>query len=411
MVFVAKEMKRRGMNLPLLIGGATTSRQHTAVKIAPEYESPVLHVTDASRVVGVVSALLDSERRQKLDLENRASQERLRGIFKSGGGKPLLAFSEAQTLKAPIVWQAADLCTPPFIGRRVLEDVSLETLRPYIDWTYFFSAWELRGKYPNILHHEQFGEAARELFKNGNLLLDRIVRDRLIEAKGVYGFWPAQAEGEDLVLFADEARTREATRFHMLRQQRQVQPGAPCLSLTDYVAPPQTQLRDYVGAFAVTAGIGADRLARDFEQDLDDYNAIMVKALADRLAEAFAEYLHERVRRECGYEAEVLDNERLIAEEYRGIRPAFGYPACPDHTEKRALFDLLQAGDCGLSLTESFAMSPAASVSGIYLAHPEARYFNLGLVGKDQVTEYAERKRMPVSEMERWLAPNLGYEP
>ncbi len=412
MVYVAKEMKRLKIDKPLLIGGATTSRQHTAVKIAPEFEGPVLHVADASRVVGVVSDLLDPERKQTLQAKNVESQDRLRELYKGGGAKALLKYDEAKQNRDPIDWKAEDIAKPEFIGRRVLEDFSLSEIREYIDWTYFFSAWELKGKYPKILEDEKLGEAARDLFKNGNAILDRIVNEKLLKANAVYGFWPAQADGDDIILYKDESRSEELMRFNMLRQQRKRKSGGPSLSLADFIAPVGSGLADYIGAFAVTTGIGADELAEAFEKEHDDYNSIMVKALADRLAEAFAELLHARARREWGYgQDENLDNQSLIAEKYRGIRPAFGYPACPDHTEKHKLFGLLQAGDAGLSLTESCAMMPGASVSGVYFAHPKARYFNLGDIGKDQVQDYAKRKGMELREIERWLQPNLGYDP
>jgi 5-methyltetrahydrofolate--homocysteine methyltransferase len=294
--------------------------------------------------------------------------------------------------------------------------VKLEELVPYIDWTFFFTAWELKGRFPAILDHPRYGAAARELYDHARALLDRIVADRLLTPRGAYGFWPANTDGEDIVLYEpgtwnSESGT-ELLRFNMLRQQEQMPEGACNLSLADFVAPRSSGLSDFVGAFALTAGHGASELVAAFERDHDDYHAIMVKALADRLAEAFAEYLHARVRREWGYGAdEDLTSEELIAERYRGIRPAFGYPACPDHSEKRKLFDLLQAERAGISLTESFAMAPAASVSGIYLAHPAARYFTVGRLGRDQVEDYARRKRASLADVERWLTPNLSYEP
>jgi 5-methyltetrahydrofolate--homocysteine methyltransferase len=400
---VAKEMERRGLDLPLLIGGATTSRQHTAVRIAPEYGQPVVHVVDASRVVGVVSDLLDPDRRSKLDHVNREDQERLRQLHAEREAQPLLPYRIATERRTPIVWRQRDLPEPAFTGARVVEP-DLAELRSYIDWTFFFTAWELKGRYPQILDHPRHGEAARELFEAGNELLDRIVADRSLAARGVYGFWPASAEGDDIVL-------ADGRRFPMLRQQADHGDDRPSRSLADYVAPAETGLADHIGAFAVTAGLGADELAGRFETDLDDYQAIMVKALADRLAEAFAEWLHVRARREWYESGPAMSGEDLIAERYRGIRPAFGYPACPDHTRKATLFELLDAPSAGIDLTEHFAMTPAASVSGLYFAHPAARYFNVGRLGRDQVEEYAARCGMDRREAETWLRPNLAYEP
>ena len=405
MVNVATEMQRRGMNLPLLIGGATTSRQHTAVKIAPAYEQPVVHVIDASRVVGVVSNLLDPGRKETLDAENRVDQDRLRALHAEKEKTPLLPYRKALANRSPIEWRPDDVAPPPFLGAQVVEP-ALTDLRPLIDWTFFFTAWELKGRYPQILDHPQQGEAARELFENGNELLDAIIADGSIQARGVYGFWPAQAEGDDIVL-------ADGSVFPMLRQQVDHGPDddRPNRSLADYIAPPESGLADHLGGFAVTAGLGADELAKTFEADLDDYRAIMVKALADRLAEAFAEWLHRSVRRSWYAPNEDLPDTELIQEQYRGIRPAFGYPACPDHTEKRTLFDLLGARDHGMDLTTSCAMTPGATVAGIYLAHPQARYFNVGRLGKDQVEDYARRKGQSLAETERWLRENLAYEP
>ena len=406
MVHVAKEMERRGIDLPLLIGGATTSKQHTAVRIAPEYGNPTVHVIDASRVVGVVSDLLDPDRRTKLDRQNREDQQRLREQHAERDRRPLLPYAEARANRTPIVWHQRDLAAPAFTGTRLVE-ASIETLRPYIDWTFFFTAWELKGRFPAILDHPAHGAAARELYENANELLDQLVAGRRISARGVYGFWPANADGDDLVL---EAGAR-GVRFHMLRQQSDHGDGRPNRSLADYVAPAETGLADHVGAFAVTAGIGVDEVVAGFEADNDDYRAIMVKALADRLAEAFAEHLHEVARRAWYETGPTMTNEELIAERYRGIRPAFGYPSCPDHSEKRTLFDLLDAPTLGMDLTESCAMLPAASVSGLYFGHPAARYFNVGRIGRDQVEDCARRKGVEVAEAERWLRPNLAYDP
>jgi 5-methyltetrahydrofolate--homocysteine methyltransferase len=437
MVFVAREMKRRGLTLPLLIGGATTSRQHTAVKIAPEFDEPVVHVLDASRAVDVVSSLISAAQKPVFAAANRAEQERLREQHGAVKRRPLLSWREAQANRLRLDWRAQAVATPSFTGARLL-DVPLERLVPFIDWTFFFSAWELKGRFPGILEHPQYGAAARELYDNARALLDRIVRERLLTARGVYGFWPAHSESEDIVVdqgsgIRDQGSGRpdprspipvpsEMLRFNMLRQQELIPDRRPNLSLADFIAPRESGVADFLGAFAVTAGIGANELAARFERELDDYHAIMVKALADRLAEAFAEYLHAQARRDWGYEDVGADAvgadlkvgpslDDLIAEKYRGIRPAFGYPACPDHTEKRKLFDLLGAERAGISLTDSFAMAPAASVSGLYFAHPEAKYFNVGRLGADQVADYAARKGIGVADAERWLAANLAYDP
>ena len=406
MVGVAREMERRGMSVPLLIGGATTSRQHTAVKVAPAYSGATVHVLDASRVVNVMSDLLDPVRREALDRENRREQERLREEHAGRLARPLLPVEEARANRTPIAWRARDLPAPSFTGVRTVEP-PLSTLRRYIDWTFFFTAWEMKGRFPRILEDPVRGAVARELFAHANELLDRIEAEGLLEARGVFGFWPAHADGDDVVLAVDGGELR----FPMLRQQSAYEDGRPNRSLADFVAPRETGLADHMGAFAVTAGIGADELAARFEAEHDDYRAIMVKALADRLAEAFAEHLHAVARREWGYDDGEWTNEDLIDERYRGIRPAFGYPACPDHRDKGRLFDLLGAHGVGISLTESFAMTPAASVSGIYLAHPEARYFAIGRLGRDQVEDYARRRGEPVGDSERWLAGNLAYEP
>jgi 5-methyltetrahydrofolate--homocysteine methyltransferase len=400
---VAREMERRGLDLPLLIGGATTSRQHTAVRIAPGYTPPVVHVIDASRVVGVVSDLLDPERREKLDRENRLEQERLRRLHAEREAQPLLPLRVARERRTPIAWRREDLAAPTFTGTRVVEP-DLGTLREYIDWTFFFTAWELKGRYPQILDHPRHGRAARELFEHANELLDRVVDDGSLRARAVYGVWPAVAEGDDLVL-------EGAGRFPMLRQQADHGDDRPDRSLADYLAPADTGLLDHVGAFACTAGLGADELAAAYEADHDDYTAIMVKALADRLAEACAEWLHETVRREWYEAGSRMTNEELIDERYRGIRPAFGYPACPDHSRKRDLFRILDAGSIGMGLTETCSMTPAASVSGLFLAHPAARYFNVGRIGRDQVEDYAARCGMDRREAETWLRPNLDYDP
>jgi len=411
MVFVAKEMQRRGMAIPLLIGGATTSPQHTAVKVAPEYGAPTVHVLDASRVVDVVSSLLSPRLRPEFERANRERQDDLRAKHAAKAARPLVSLAAARANALVTAWDDLEVPAPWFTGKRVIEP-SLGDLTRYIDWTFFFTAWELKGRFPAILDHPRYGHAARELYDHARSLLDEIAAGGLLTPKGVYGFWPANADGDDLVLYTDDARAREVTRFPMLRQQERPGTAMPNLSLADFIAPRASLVPDYVGAFAVTAGIGAHELVKQYERDHDDYRAIMVKALADRLAEAFAEYLHERARDDWGYgKGEALSNEGLNAERYRGIRPAFGYPACPDHSETRRLFDLLGAPALGIDLTETFAMTPAASVSGLYFSHPASRYFAVGRIGRDQVEDYARRKGMPVEEVERWLAPNLAYDP
>jgi 5-methyltetrahydrofolate--homocysteine methyltransferase len=412
MVFVAKEMTRRGIRLPLLIGGATTSRQHTAVKIAPEYGETTVHVLDASRVVDVVASLLSDDRRSAFEETNRGLQETLRFQHGQRKEKPLVPYEAALANRLPIDWRAETLPEPPFLGRRVI-DVPLEDLVPYIDWTFFFAAWELKGRYPAILQHPEYGQAARDLYDSAQVLLNRIVDGKLLTASGVYGFWPAASEDDDIVLYRDREHTGELARFNLLRQQEKIADGKPNLSLADFIAPRSALgagRTDYLGAFAVTAGIGADTLAHAFERELDDYSAILVKALADRFAEAFAAYLHQQSRQAWG-----IDDARSVDdvhhETHRGIRPAFGYPACPDHSEKFKLFELLNANEIGIALTESAAMTPAASVSGLYFAHPQAKYFTVGRLGEDQIAAYAKRKGQSIDQVERWLTPNLAYEP
>jgi 5-methyltetrahydrofolate--homocysteine methyltransferase len=394
MVHVAREMERRNIDLPLLIGGATTSKQHTAVKIAPEYSRETVHVLDASRVVGVVADLLDGERRAALDRENRALQERLREQHAERGRKPMLSLAAARANFERVSLE--EPAEPPFTGARPVEP-DLETVRKYIDWQFFFHAWELKGRYPAILERPE----ARELFEDAQQLLDEIQAGGLLRPRGVYGFWPASSDGDDIVVHDDN----DGVRFCFLRQQTAYGDSRPNRCLADYVA----RSRDHVGAFAVAA-FGADELSTIYEAEHDDYRAIMVKALADRFAEALAEWLHATARRNWYAPDEQLSRDDLIGERFRGIRPAFGYPACPDHSEKVKLFDLLDAEAAGLSLTESCAMVPAAAVSGIYLAHPQARYFSVGRIGRDQAEDYAVRKGTPLAEVERWLRPNLGYE-
>jgi 5-methyltetrahydrofolate--homocysteine methyltransferase len=411
MTFVAREMERRHFTLPLLIGGATTSRQHTAVKIAPEYSGPVIHVLDASRAVDVVSSLLGGKH-AAFDKANRGDQAQMREKYAARATRPLLTYEQALANRMKIDWDTHVSATPWFLGRRHLPAVPLSEIARYIDWTFFFSAWELKGRYPGILSHPEYGPAARELFDNAQALLARIIDGKLLTANGAYGFWPAASDDDDIILYKDESRRVELTRLPMLRQQEHIADGRPNRSLADFVAPRGSAVPDYIGMFAVTAGIGADDLVRAFEQDHDDYNAIMVKALADRLAEAFAEYLHAQARKDWGYgENEALSVQDLIGEKFRGIRPAYGYPACPDHSEKVKLFDLLDAESQGIRLTEHGAMLPAASVSGLYFSHPQAKYFNVGRITRDQLESYARRKGVTVEEAERWLSPNLAYDP
>ena len=435
MVHVAKEMERQGFSVPLLIGGATTSKAHTAVKIALGYSQPVIHVLDASRAVGVVSSLLNPRLKPPFVTNIRAEYDKLRAQHAEQKTKPLLTIEEARKRRTPIDWKASVLEKPSFTGLRVLasDDVSrithhesritphpsplpLYDLVPFIDWSPFFHTWELRGRYPAILEKPE----ARKLFDEAQELLNDLVSRELLTARGVYGFFPANAVGDDVELYADDSRTKILTTFHFLRQQMDKPAGQFNHCLADYIAPkvPQpstlnSQLPDYLGAFAVTAGFGVEDLCRKFEADHDDYNSIMTKALADRLAEAFAEYLHQRARKEWGYgQSENLTTEEIIREKYRGIRTAAGYPACPDHTEKWTLWKLLDAEEnTGIKLTESCAMWPGASVSGLYFAHPESKYFAVGKIGRDQVLDYHQRKQMDLPTVERWLGPYLNYEP
>src|SRR5215210_6509030 len=392
MVNVAKEMERRGLDLPLLIGGATTSKQHTAVRIAPAYSAPTVHVLDASRVVGVVSNLLDPGRRAILEQENAELQDRLRDQHAERDRKPLLPIEDARANRERVDFD--ELPVPAFTGTSTSEP-TLDELVPYIDWQFFFHAWELKGRFPAILDQP----AARELYDDAQTQLGEITRDELLHARGVYGFWPAAADGDDIVL-------EDGTRLPMLRQQTAYGDSRPNRSLADYVAPAD----DHVGGFAASIH-RADEVAAGYEAEHDDYRAIMAKALADRLAEAFAEFLHEQARRKWYETGPRLSSDELIAERFRGIRPAYGYPACPDHSEKRTLHNLLAADELGIALTETYATTPAASVSGIYLAHPKARYFSVGRIGRDQAEDYAGRKGMTTAEVERWLRPNLAYEP
>jgi 5-methyltetrahydrofolate--homocysteine methyltransferase len=412
MVHVAREMERQGFKVPLLIGGATTSRAHTAVKIAPHYSEPVVHVLDASRAVPVTTSLLSDEGKSAFVAQHRADYEALRKAH-SAPRLTVVSLESARKRRTPIEWRSKDLPTPAFTGVRVLDNFPLATLRDFIDWTPFFHTWGLKGGYPRILGHDGQGVQARQIFTEANALLDVIIEKKLITARGVYGFFPASAVGDDVELYADDTRGQVLERFHFLRQQSDKEGNEPCRSLADFIAPKETGLPDHIGAFAVTSGIGLKELCDRFRAEHDDYNAIMAEAIADRLAEAFAECLHKRVRCEWGYGCEEgLSNADLIQEKYRGIRPAAGYPACPDHTEKGVLWRLLDVQvNTGMLITESFAMWPGSSVSGLYFAHPESRYFSLGKIDRDQVADYHERKGMSVAEVERWLGQNLNYDP
>ena len=414
MVHVAREMARSGFTVPLLIGGATTSAAHTAVKIAPEYAAGVVHVLDASRVVNVAISLLKPWSKPAFLADVAAKQDRQRDEFAARrSGRPLLALDEARRRHTPSDWNTTDIPRPEFFGPRVFDPVPLEEIVPYIDWGPFFSAWELRGRFPDLLSDPSVGPEATKLYHDARKLLDRIVSEKRYRAKAVIGFWPANAVGDDIEVYADESRSRTLTTFRCLRQQLEKPAGQFNLALADFIAPKSGGRIDYVGGFAVTAGHGVDSFAADFRAGHDDYSAIMAQALGDRLAEALAELMHKRARDFCGYgRAENLTMEETIREKYRGIRPAPGYPACPDHTEKRGLFDLLGAeAATGIALTENFAMHPASSVSGLYFNHPEAKYFAIGKLGKDQVADYARRQAIAVAEVEKWLAPYLDYTP
>src|SRR6056297_1555919 len=411
MTQVAREMKRLEMTMPLLIGGATTSAKHTAVKIAPAYDGPVVHVLDASRSVGVVEKLLSKKNRDKFIKENIETQRQLVASYK-GRKQTLVPYEEACEKKFPTDWANVEINEPDFLGVQVIEDQSLEELRQYIDWSPFFMTWELKGKNPKIFDDVHVGTVAKELYENASAMLDKVIAAGTLRAKAAFGFFPAASEGDDVILFTDDTRQTERARLHFLRQQWE-RKGQECYRcLADYIAPRDSGRADYVGGFVVTAGIGAEELANAYKAEHDDYNGIMIQAIADRLAEAFAEMLHQKVRHSWQYgRQEQLSYEEMIEEKYRGIRPAAGYPACPDHTEKKLLFELLQAEqNVGVELTESYAMTPAASVSGLYFAHPESRYFTVDRITREQVQAYAKRKAMPLRDVERWLAPNLGYE-
>jgi 5-methyltetrahydrofolate--homocysteine methyltransferase len=413
MVSVAREMKRQGLSIPLLIGGATTSRRHTSVKIAKEYDHPVVHVLDASRAVGVVGALLSEEMREDFVAQNLRHQDEDRERYSQRSTTRLLTMDQARANALPTDWATYVPPRPEFTGARTI-DVPIAELIPWIDWSPFFSTWELKGSYPRILKHPTMGAAAQELFDHAQRMLQQLVEAGTLRARGVYGFFPAAADGDDVLLYTDESRSTVLERMCMLRQQK-VKAGEEQanLCLADYVAPAATGVPDWMGMFAVTAGLGLDEIVAAFDAAHDDYNSIMAKALADRLAEAFAEYLHARVRREWAYgRDEALPIDEVLQEKYRGIRPAPGYPACPDHTEKAKLFDLLRARqEVGMELTESFAMTPTAAVSGYYFSHEQAHYFTIGPIAADQVESYAKRKSMRIDAVEKWLGQNLSYDP
>ncbi|MCB9426881.1 MAG: methionine synthase [Flavobacteriales bacterium] len=414
MVHIAKEMKRLDFKIPLLIGGATTSRAHTAVKIAQQYDHGVIHVLDASRSVPVVSTLLNEDAAPEFLKNTYAEYDKLReGYLNRARKKEYLSLADARANKTSIDWKAEDIYEPKVLGKQVIEDLDLNELVPYIDWTPFFQSWELHGRYPAILKDEVVGKQATELFAEAQKMLKQILNEKWFTAKAVYGVFPANTieNSDDIEVYADESRTKVLETVLTLRQQGKKAPGKPNRALADFVAPKSTGLQDYIGAFCVTTGFGVEEIADKYKSNLDDYNSIMVKALGDRLAEAFAEYLHDKVRKEMwGYAAsEKLTNEQLIKEEYQGIRPAPGYPACPDHTEKKTLWRLLEVEETiGVKLTESLAMFPTASVSGLYFAHPEATYFGVGTITKEQVHDFAIRRGISNEEAERWLAPNLN---
>jgi 5-methyltetrahydrofolate--homocysteine methyltransferase len=413
MVNFATEMQRLGLDLPLLIGGATTSRAHTAVKVDPKYDGPVVWVKDASRSVPTAAALLNGERRKALLEAQKSDYDSLRARHAGKQERPKRTLGAARDNRTPIDWEGYQPPAPKQPGVHVLDDYDLAELRDYIDWQPFFNAWEMKGKFPDILNSPGTGEAARKLYDDAQQMLDRMIEGRWVTARAVFGFFPARAVGDDVELL-DDSRTGVRAVLHQLRQQGEHRPGVPNRCLADFVAPKDTGLEDHVGAFAVTAGIGLEDKVKEFRDALDDYSAIMVEALADRLAEAFAERLHERVRKEFwGHEDdESLSNEDLIAERYRGIRPAPGYPACPDHTEKQTIWELLDVEEnAGIKLTESMAMWPGAAVSGVYYSHPDSQYFVVGRLARDQVVDYAERKGWTLAEAERWLSANLGYDP
>jgi len=411
MVHVAGEMNRQGFTLPLLIGGATTSPVHTAVKIAPHYDQPVAYVPDASRAAGVIRKLLNPDQKVQAAEDLLQEHERRRKAYQDRNSeRKLLSIEDARENHTPIDWKNCQISKPDFLGLRDYE-VEVETLMEYIDWTPFFYTWEMKGRYPKILTDPKLGTEASKLFEDAQSLLRDIVEKRSFQPKAVIGFFPANSDGDDILIYSDESRKKVQTTFHTLRQQAAKADDKPNQALSDFIAPKDSGRADYLGGFALTTGPEVEELARSFEKQLDDYNAILVKAIGDRLAEALAEYMHKQVRNEWGYgRAENLNLDDLVSEKYRGIRPAPGYPAQPDHTEKPILFELLDAEKrSGIKLTESNSMYPASSVSGMYYANPESRYFAVGKIDRDQVEDYAERKKMSISEVERWLAPVLGY--
>jgi 5-methyltetrahydrofolate--homocysteine methyltransferase len=412
MAHVAQEMEREGFTVPLLIGGATTSRVHTAVKIAPKYSGVTVYVPDASRSVSVCSGLLSTEGRDAYVAGVRADYEKVRAQHAAKKGQaPLIPLAEARANAFRVDWSTYRPPVPRLLGRKAFRDYNLAEVARYIDWSPFFQVWDLAGAYPKILHDPVVGETATSVFRDAQAMLERVIREKWLTANGMFALVPANAVGDDIEVYADESRGTPVMVFHNLRQQTRKADDRFNFCLADFVAPKSSGVRDYLGAFAVTAGIGCDTRVAAFEAAHDDYSAIMLKALADRLAEAFAELLHEQVRRDFwGYAAnEHLANEELVSERYRGIRPAPGYPACPDHTEKGTLFELLHAAEIGIELTESFAMLPAASVSGLYFSHPQSQYFAVGKIDRDQTEDYARRKRMDLARVERWLAPVLAY--
>lgn len=413
MVHVGREMQRQGFTVPLLIGGATTSPAHTSVKIAPQYGAGVVYVKDASRAVGVLQTLSQPQQRAGFMERVREEHERRREQHAAKKVKvPELSLERARANRRVLDWQAEPPQPPRVLGVQRFNDYPLEQLLGYIDWMPFFNAWEFSGRFPDILTDPVVGEAASNLYADARRMLKSLIGERWLRADAVLGLFPANAVGDDVELYADESRRHRLTTLNFLRQQKGKPEGQPHECLADYVAPRESGVPDWFGAFAVSAGGGIEEHLRRFERSHDDYSGIMLKALADRLAEAAAEHFHERVRREFwGYDTAELTNEQLVREQYRGIRPAPGYPACPDHTEKQKLWQLLEVeANAGIRLTESYAMYPTAAVSGWYLAHPQARYFALGKIDRDQVADYAARKQLSVAEVERWLRPNLGYE-